>query len=632
MGDRERGEAGTLVWAWCLIGLAAGVLLLFTWRTYESFNVPKEAWLKIGTSAVWAGILLRSLQSGTIRLPWGPIVWTAMAYWMWGWLSLMVSVHPSLTVRYQLYLLYFLLAMLLVPVVLKRVDDIGRVWSGVGILGGAVALLAIAQYFGFDYEQGIRMLPLSQPVAKVEVYSTIGNPNYLAAVLAFLLPVMMGLAIARGLDHRPFACALFSICAAATAVALILSRSKGGLVAVIGGLAVFWLLWGRWAQWRPKKMILVGAGLGGVALLFLLAVGWWLPKVLAGHQSPLVLEWGKLSRLSWEDPSVKGRLLIWQTAIQMIAAHPVTGIGAGNFGAQYQPYRALVFERLPDPAATYPADEPSFNETGQAHNDYLQIAAETGLPGLGLFIGLTWFCFRDGWRRIREPNDPQCSPLLLCGILSGTAAVLTHATVDFPMNHPVPALLFWLAVGTLSAAGEPSRLFEWRSRLPVVFGRFRWAVAGGVLLAASWFIFQAIRPVVAEAYHRDAWLLMDRQRWVDAIPVIEQGLRWEPHHSELTLYLGVASYQLGNLQRSRAAYEHYHSLYTDFQTLYNLGLIAAREGRFSMAEDYFLQALRYKPTLWQAAEALSLVAEKTGRPDDASQWRRQVARLGGISR
>lgn len=348
---------------------------------------------------------------------------------------------------------------------------------------------------------------------------------------------------------------------------------------------------------------------------------------------------------------MKGRLLIWQTAREMIAAHPIIGIGTGTFGAQYQPYRALVFEQLKEPASTYPAGEPSYNETGQAHNDYLQLAAENGLVGLALFLGLVGLCYAAGWRLLREwsGKEKREGGLLLCGLLAGMAATLTHAAVDFPLNQPVAALLFWLAIGTVLAmdrqrsAMSPSpltlypslftlhpafshRLIAWRPRW-LLSGGVRWTIGTVAFLAAGWLIFQSVRPVVAEAYHRDAWLLMDRQRWAEARGVVEQGLRWDRFHPELLLYLGVANYQLGDLERSRAAYERYQSLYSDFQTLYNLGLIALRERQFSTAEGYFREALRYKPTLWEAAEALALVAEQTGRVEEARRYRQQAAAL-----
>jgi O-antigen ligase len=639
-----------------LIGLVSGVMVCFTWRTYESFNTPKEAVLKIGTLLLGTVVFWGWVRRRRVGLPWGPMVWAVVALWGWGWVSLLVSPYRLQVVRSQAFSFHLLLVAVLVPLLLKGGKEIVRLWSGVAMLGGAVALIAVAQYFGFNYTQGLRLIPLTQPLVKTEIYSTIGNPNYVAAVLAFLLPIIVVLAVSGGFARqfvwgRMWTLALWG-CAGVAAVALLLSRSKGGFVAGISGFVVLWLLWGRWMSWPLKRMLMIGIKYGGIGLLLFLMIGWLLPDVFPGRRlegAALAQEWEKLSRLSWEDPSVKGRLLIWQTAREMIAAHPIIGIGTGTFGAQYQPYRALVFEKLQDPASTYPASEPSYNEAGQAHNDYLQLAAENGLVGLGLFVGLVCLCFFYGWRLLRKCSSPLLfTPYpfpLLCGVLAGMAALLTHAAVDFPLNQPVAALLFWLAIGTVLAMDlqrsvmlpSPFTLYPVPFTLHPAFSHRliewwpRWLLSGGVrrtigtvaFLAVGWLMVGAIRPVVAEAYHRDAWLFMDRHQWAEAMAVIEKGLQWDPSHPELVLYRGVTAYQLGDLSTSRAAYKQYQSLYSDFQTLYNLGLIALRERQFLTAEGYFREALRYKPTLWEAAEALALVAEETGRPEEARRYRQQ---------
>ena len=368
-----------------------------------------------------------------------------------------------------------------------------------------------------------------------------------------------------------------------------------------------------------------GLGLAGLLLSLLL---WQAPSLGA--------EWHKLLNLSWDDPSVKGRLLMWHTTLEMAAAHPILGIGTGTFGAQYQPYRAMVFDRLADPAATYPASEPSYDEAGEAHNDWLQLAAENGLVGLALFCGLAILCFMGGLNLLMgktaslknpAPLAPcSLSPPLLCGLLAGMSAVLTHALVDFPLHQPAAALLFWLGVATVVAMG--GRPMAWPLPAWLTAKAVRQGMGAVVVTGVGLLMVQAVRPVIAGAYQREAWQLMNGRRWAEAIPVIRKGLRWEPSQPDLTLYLGVAAYQQGDLEGSRAAYERYQSLYSDFQTLYNLGLIAVRQRRLDQAERYFREALRYKPTLAEAAAALALVAERTGRPDEARRYRQQAIKLG----
>jgi len=611
--------------AWLLIGWVGVVLLGFTWYSYESFNTPKEALLRAGV-AVWAVVVLgRWMQEGLIRFAWSPVVGLAWLLWGWGWLSLVASPHRTITIGAQWFGLHLVLLTILMPAVLYHRDDLKRFWIGTAVIGGVVAAIAGAQWLGLDYEQGIQWRPHQALFQKIGIYSTIGNPNYLAAVLVFLIPVMT--ALAAGEKTARYRAAVLWGCAVIAMGALLLTRSKGGLAAACVGCSVLWLVWAIYYRWSKKRLFLSGVGGAGFAALLLSLMIWQMPS--------LGSDWHKLLNRSWDDPSVKGRLLMWKTTIAMVAAHPVIGIGTGTFGAQYQPYRARVFDRIDHPATIYPASEHSYDETGDAHNDWLQLAAENGIVGLALFMALIFYVFQRGLRSLmgqrHSPVDTSSlfkltiPPDLLCGLLAGIAALLTHALVDFPLHQPAAVLLFWLGLATIIAAeGKP---LIWRLPVWFVSRAARWGMGGIAVLGAGLLVSQAFRPVIASAYQRDAWVLMSERQWAAAIPVIQRGLWWDPLQPDLTLYLGVASFQEGNLEGSRVAYERYELLYSDFQTLYNLALIAVRQRQFNQAERYFREALRYKPTLAEAAAALSLVAEQMGRPDEARRYRQQAVQL-----
>ena len=70
-----------------------------------------------------------------------------------------------------------------------------------------------------------------------------------------------------------------------------------------------------------------------------------------------------------EDASAMGRIRSWGVALQMWADHPVTGVGPRNFTLLYRRYGKT-------------------DDVHVAHNSYLQMLAETGLPGFSLFVGL----------------------------------------------------------------------------------------------------------------------------------------------------------------------------------------------------------------------------------------------------
>jgi len=76
------------------------------------------------------------------------------------------------------------------------------------------------------------------------------------------------------------------------------------------------------------------------------------------------------------------RLIPFLTAVEMVRSHPLTGVGPGCFKYLFMSYRLSLEEKYP-PAWTkgYPMN------WAEVHNDHLQIAAETGVPGYLLFLG-----------------------------------------------------------------------------------------------------------------------------------------------------------------------------------------------------------------------------------------------------
>ena len=110
--------------------------------------------------------------------------------------------------------------------------------------------------------------------------------------------------------------------------------------------------------------------------------------------------------------AVVERLAHWQAAAEMAAAHPWLGVGLGNYAAAYERYRLVRW-----PLAL-----------GHAHNFYLNLAAETGLPGLLIFVALLLAAAQQGWRTLRSASGWQRA--LALGILAAGAHLAAHSVVD----------------------------------------------------------------------------------------------------------------------------------------------------------------------------------------------------------
>jgi hypothetical protein len=115
-----------------------------------------------------------------------------------------------------------------------------------------------------------------------------------------------------------------------------------------------------------------------------------------------------------QDPSTSARLLLWQSTIKMLIPHPIIGSGWGTF-ANYYP--------------AYPLPQEYSTAGYFAHNDYLQLAMEGGIPTLLLQICIlsgVLIQLKRSLRRVAEITAFESVTLLL-----GVLALFIHALVNF---------------------------------------------------------------------------------------------------------------------------------------------------------------------------------------------------------
>lgn len=307
------------------------------------------------------------------------------------------------------------------------VNGLGRRGLAELLLGGlaAASAYALAQYF-IHYpaimaaardgafggnEEILRRVMARQPQA-----AFIG-PNQLAAFVAATLPMAAGAAIDV---RRGLGLALTAILTVAGLAALVLTGSLGAC----GALACGALAFGGMAVTRRRgrrAVVLAGAALGG--LLVALAIF-----------SPL------LASLAGRSHSLHVRRVYWQSAARMIAERPVLGAGLGGFEEHYYRVKPDVQQ-----------------ETRHAHNDYLQLLAETGVIGLLAFGALLAAVLRVGLRREEDPaaDLPPLPPWLLPA--SGVAACLLLFLAHAGDPVYIVLALIWAGVPLLlrKAAFEP---------------------------------------------------------------------------------------------------------------------------------------------------------------------------------
>jgi O-antigen ligase len=248
-----------------------------------------------------------------------------------------------------------------------------------------------------------------------------------------------------GLDPNELASALVAGVALAGALSVSLKRSPGLRLAAIASGA-FCLLGIFLTVSRGGVLALGIALLAGIVFS-----GRWRPYVLGGaalvaattfiyftaFASPEDLE--RISSSTQGESRVPdGRITIWEVGWRMAKANPVTGVGAGNFRNSAKDY-------LLQPGVLTRSDQILRDTPQVAHNSYLEVLAELGVVGLGLFLILIAFSLVSALRaagNFRNRGDPGSEALA-----RGIAVALVGALVaDFFISQELNKQL-WLLLG-----------------------------------------------------------------------------------------------------------------------------------------------------------------------------------------
>jgi O-antigen ligase len=134
------------------------------------------------------------------------------------------------------------------------------------------------------------------------------------------------------------------------------------------------------------------------------------------------------------------RLLPFLTAIDMTRDHPVLGVGPGAFKYHYMSYRVALFRDYPGQwTRGYPMN------WGEVHNDHLQVAAETGLPGYALFLAAICICAGRRRRDQATTNEMAFASALRWPLAT---VIFTICLGQFPMELAAPRLML-LTLGAI---------------------------------------------------------------------------------------------------------------------------------------------------------------------------------------
>jgi O-antigen ligase/thioredoxin-like negative regulator of GroEL len=314
------------------------------------------------------------------------------------------------------------------------------------------------------------------------------NPDHFAGYLAMVFPLTLACALFPNLLTPQRAPLAFRITCAAAAfvilVAVLLSLSRGGWLGLAIGSAVMLLLatprgiriarktaLEKDPEPNPERQLLAFArssrfrlALAGGAMVLAVALLFVGPD--ARFDAAL-----RVQQSTSGDYTIFDRISAWKSGLALFGDFPLVGAGLGASPEILPRYQ------LP------PWSELYFNH---AHNDYLELLAETGIVGTALFA---WFAYLliDRFRRGARWLTPEVTPAF-AGVVGGIAAMCMIDLFDFDLRIPATAFLFSVLLGLAIRLGKtPASESEKNERRSRALGvpAFGLSIAALVLIVAA---------------------------------------------------------------------------------------------------------------------------------------------------
>jgi putative inorganic carbon (HCO3(-)) transporter len=291
-----------------------------------------------------------------------------------------------------------------------------RLWWGLIAFGGLLCLVAPPGMLPPEHVL-FRWLPLWGKLRYL-LRDTF-NPNVIAGALVVLLP----LGLAKMLTWRRdatvagrIAALLAGLISLAMLALLALTWSRGAYLALALGLLVFGALY-----WPRVFVPLVLLGLAGIIIIAGSIMGWQ--------------QMGQMFATSFLFGGVGKRQDIWSRALYLIARFPLTGVGLDCF--------VPVTQRL------YPLPSWAEGRVYHAHNLFLQLAVDLGLPGLVAYLAVVASALQRAVmaQRLLRRAGQRPAALLAAACVASLTGLLVHGLLDVALWGNKGAFLPWVVMG-----------------------------------------------------------------------------------------------------------------------------------------------------------------------------------------
>ena len=582
-----------------LIALFVFSMPLFIWPGVTEYGYGKSILTLVGVSVLlilW-GLYAWVTGKWKIRLPW--ITFPILGLILVSLLSLIHAVNGRVVIQSLTLVIFFFLFYLVVVNVVRENRDVTLILYSLLLSGFFASLYGLLQYLGV-------MLGAFGGHGLGEVISTMGNQNYLGGFLAYLLfPAVILIVRLHSRILRTLAIGFLSF----NFGMVMLVQQTGTRLGL--SVAIVTLLLG-WAIFRPIEPIRKNRA--WLLALLLVLVFTFLVVVPSGPLNSVVglsADDSLLERL-WDRTVDRVRMWDWWVGWEMFKNHPVVGVGLGNYKLNFVPYKAVFL------ASPQGADYDFYiTRAAQAHNEYVQVAAELGSLGILALLALLIAVPISFWVRIRRnPDEDDRFDLLL--LACGVVAFLAHSMGSFPAHLPASSLVLVLTLGLASAPayGEGATKTVHLKGWPLK------AVAAALLVICLGVSVIGVRDYRANLLFGRGMKQLQMGQTRLAEETLERSLRLDFCPRQTYYYLATAKLQQGRFEEAMDDLMMCRNRFVSEEVYLTLAILAVNLGDTKTAQenvDLLLSTLPEPGMEIQAKYIDGMIAFRTGDYSRATQ-------------
>ena len=556
-----------------ILKLAVLLIPLFINRNVHEFRVNQEMLLillVIIALALWTIETLNKkkiiCEKNSLNLPF-LLLLSVMT------VSLLRSEHFAVSLKdYVIFISYFILFFLVINNIKqeRQFDTIIQLFFFTSFV---VALFALQHYYGLD--------PYLKDMTRL--ISTIGQKNWTSNYLAMVFPIVFSYFLLEENKKKIVYYLLLSI----LYTVLLIFQSRGvwisaGLTLILGIFFLYKFKLSNILKKNKKWLFLL------FITLFLITVIYSIPSA----QNPLnknidTIPQKITSVYENNFSSLYSRLFIWSTTLEMIKDKPILGVGIGLYKMDYLDYQAGFLEKNPNYLKYGSRSE-------EAHNEYLQLAAELGIIGLGIFLYIIFILYRSVLKFLNEKKEGKGGKekLILWGLLMGITCFLFDSMFTFPLHVPALGSAFFIIFALIFLCinnfftleqqdqlktekdekkekknrGEKSKKKKNKNFRNKTFKVTYVYMALVLFLMIAAINFLVIKPYIADIAYFKGVKYYSGGNYQKALDSFEQAAQLNPYDGRILYSLGSTYYYLNNYSKAEEILKRAENYRTEYFT------------------------------------------------------------------